>query len=213
MKLMVVFWGVSVAMVTTTAALAGSGPMPIDEKPSIVGSGSVALGGYASLSRDSVTRDSMKSSVFGVTVAPLLDVFVADRVSMGGGVALLSFRATNEDSGSRTDANVLVVRPTFRLGWYVPLGERVGFWPIAHVGYGYAHSRSTSTNGSESTSATSEGRNTSIGLDAQIVFHVGDGWFVRAVPAAAYVSSGSAGGVGAPIGLLGGFLLGFGGFV
>ena len=157
MKLMVAVWGAFLTLATTTAALAADG---VEERRTMASSGNVALGGYASLSRDSANNDAAKTSVFGVTVSPLLDVFVADRVSIGAGLTFLAFRGSSDQGTEHGEARTMIVRPTFRLGWYIPLGDRVGFWPIAQAGYGYARSTNTNNEGTQ----TSEARSTAIGL-------------------------------------------------
>jgi hypothetical protein len=214
MRRMVVVSSVCVVLAAATAALAEerpeSGGVPF------AGAGQVALGGYGTVSRNSTSQDGATYTTTGVTVAPLADVFVLDRVSVGAGLTFGYMRSQSDANGTHADARTVLARPTLRLGWYLPLGEKVGFWPVVSLGYGYASSDGTSTTGSVTTGGSSHAKSSAIGLDAQLVFHVADRWFVRAVPAAGYVSSGSGAGigaVGASTGLLGGFLVGLGGWM
>lgn len=216
MKLMVVVCGVVAGVFVGTVALAGTGDLP-ERPPERLGSpGTVALGGYAGFHRGSATSDGQQFGGFGVTVAPLLDVFVLDRVSLG-----VSFPVAYSESESRSEGVTATTRatsigPSARLGYYIPLGERVALWPVLSAAMGHVSAKSTATHDGVREESAFSARSQSLGIEAQILVHVGDGCFLRAVPAgglASWTSSTGGGMLGGPFGVGGSLLFGFGGWI
>lgn len=74
-------------------------------------------------------------------IAPSLDVFVIDHLSVGGLVefSLTSNSITFPTGGATEQTNELPSALTFaivpRVGWYFPLGDRFGVWPRLGLGY------------------------------------------------------------------------------
>ena len=133
-----------------------------------------------------------------------VDVFAARRFSVGVAGSVSRWKASTtingEDGGS---SRSVMAGAALRLGYYVPLGERVGFWPMLSAGASHIDFRQ---NGSEQLDAHIE----DVKLLANLVFHVDRGWYLTVTPGfVAYQRSNIPGnvGLGAP-----NISIGFGGY-
>jgi hypothetical protein len=71
----------------------------------------------------------------GFVLRPALDVFVIDRLSIGGA---LEFTYTSFNLGPATaDLFTFTVMP--RIGYSLPLGDKFAFWPQGGLGVGFAN--------------------------------------------------------------------------
>ena len=102
---------------------------------------------------------------FYINVAPGLDYFIKDQISVG---ASLDLGTTIGDGPDET-----VLGGAVRLGYNMPVAESLSFWPRAKAGI--VHS-------STSTIAASDTTSFLIGLDAPVLFHPVNHFFVGAGP-------------------------------
>ena len=193
--------------------------------------GTLALGGSLSVTQTSGTLDvsdvKAEGSQTSVSAAPQLDWFVTGGLSLGlsaaGSYGRYETKQYNPSDPSRSSlkssGRLLGIRPSLRVGYYFPLGEHVGFWPVVHGDFGYT-SMHVEVSGSDGVTSPNSGSSTTkqLGLDAQIVFHVADHWFLHVAPGLAYVSSNRNEGMYGPLGgttggLLSGVAFGFGGWM
>jgi hypothetical protein len=102
------------------------------------------------------------NGLFSVTLAPALDYFVADHVSLGGQVVLLYAR----NGGAKLTAFGLGPR----IGYEFPLSEKVSLWPKLSIIYATANVDSgVSTLGG---SVTFDGWSLAVDVFAPLLFHV-----------------------------------------
>lgn len=159
-------------------------------EPSTFGAaGTVAIGGQLGVSHHDVpTAGGGPLKATQVAVSPTVDLFVAKNVSVG----LLATGAwssvrTDQAGAPRTDRSRFFGSQV-RLGLYVPIGERFGFWPVARAGYGR---QSFSHEGGDRLLFPGDPpvhRTFVAGVDAQLVLHVSEHLFLRFVPIGASVA-------------------------
>jgi hypothetical protein len=104
-----------------------------------------------------------QQTAFGASV--LLDHFVASNVSLGIGVSGSSLRA-RPDPDVRSSA----VMGSLRAGYFIPLGDRAAFWPVARVGFGKQWQSDTSATALEAA------------IDVQLTYAISDHLYLRATP-------------------------------
>ncbi len=163
---------------------------PIDMgKPGTLVIGGALMGGRHS----STPTPGSEQSSSSVTASITGDLFVARNVSLGvgigGGYSTFTYRTTELGESSNHQA---AVGAALRLGYYIPISNRVGLWPVVSAGLTYAKTTGTIAEGTGSTKE--------IDLLAQVIFHVDEHWFLRLQPGlVAYSSSTGFGGGLAPV--------------
>jgi len=159
--------------------------------------GTVAMSG--SLQGFYVKNGDATTKGLGTTAS--VDVFVVPGLSLG--VSGLAFYAKNGDVGG--SARAVMEGGGLRVGYYVPLGERVGLWPM--VSAEVEHLSIADGDGVQRGSSDTK----QVRLLGNILFHVDRGWFLTVTPGLLTYSTSSG-----DIGILGSagpsLAVGFGGY-
>ncbi|GAC1352839.1 MAG: hypothetical protein NVS3B20_17460 [Polyangiales bacterium] len=131
----------------------------------------------------------------GVSLSPTFDFFVMKGLSVGTGLDFGYSKTTSRthdwSSGVTNEVRTtyLSLRPTLRIGYYLPLSERIGFWPIVRAGFSRAWEKSeTDDVVSPSVSDSSWPEKSFIGFSAQIIARLDDHWFLNIAPFVASAS-------------------------
>lgn len=148
-------------------------------------------GGDASVPGTSSAQSSL-------TVAPSLDVFVTDNLTIGGSAAVFARRARYGGGGAEMHQYGAGLAP--RIGWAVPLGEGLALWPRVRGGFGVA--------GGDLASAEPS---FSVGADGLLVVALGRHALLDVGPRVSYARSavGTTTAYGAALGMSGGLSLVF----
>jgi hypothetical protein len=107
-----------------------------------IGYGYRGIAGYMHDSTNTNTTGGQKSSADMVWLAPSVDVFVHDRVSIGGTLAVSLARGTSTIPGVLGQEPQTVTGTGFgftvmpRVGYAIPLGSTFALWPRVGFGYG-----------------------------------------------------------------------------
>ena len=199
--------GARAALVTAAvcAGLATNGNAFADEPPIEFGTpGTVVISGAFRASYSKSTSDATQTMNESIGTNVNGDVFVAPGLSLGLSGLWSYGKASYAPAGQPASGyRGLVGGGALRVGYYVPLGARVGFWPVASAGLIHVSAHGDSVQGSE-------GSAKQLTLLAQFLFHVDRGWFLSVTPALVAYSTSSDG-----IGQLGAgpsVALGFGGY-
>jgi len=143
--------------------------------------GTVAIGGQAGggVSRDDA-MGTMRTQQWGISGALIGDVFIAKNLSLGAVGAGTHFftRGVSSTGSTKTNGNAAMVAA--RLGYYLPISERVGFWPVLQVGHEHQWSSIAYSDGFDDT--TGPAVSWTGGLSAQILVHLSEHLYLRAVP-------------------------------
>jgi hypothetical protein len=145
----------------------------------------MSYGGPAGVSFRSTKVDGAgETSTTTLWLAPSFDVFVTDHVSLGALLEVTHSWGSIEQAGQHlelpgTTSTTLLPR----IGFYVPLGlgDRVGLWPRASVGYTSVASVSYAAAGSVPVRDTFHAL--MLDLDVAVVYRFGETFFMRAGPA------------------------------
>lgn len=110
----------------------------------------------------------------------MIDRFVAPNVSVGisGGASSMLYEA--QSNGTLQTTSSTSVQGALSFGYFVPLGDRAGFWPAARVGVAGLWSRYESQYGVYE--APKRAQIVSGGIDLQFTYAVSDHLYLRAVP-------------------------------
>lgn len=116
----------------TTEAPVKDAFLPDPPSPAFGEPGELVLSGTAVGSFSVFTYDETQAAQTDVSFGPGLDVFVVRRLSLG---LALSVRYTHvtSDTGSETTRASFSVGP--RVGYVIPLTEKLSFWPTLSVGF------------------------------------------------------------------------------
>jgi hypothetical protein len=94
-----------------------------------------AVTGWVSFNRTTLGDDELST----VALAPTVDVFVAPRLSLGSQLTLFSAKSTSTSSAFGDTSFVGGgLRP--RIGWVIPLGDDLSFWPRGFASFTAMHS-------------------------------------------------------------------------
>ena len=122
-----------------------------------------------------------ETSTTSIWLAPSADVFVTDHLSLGGLIEISHTWGAIEGGGRRLElpgTTSLTFLP--RVGFYVPIGDRIGVWPRAGVGWSSVESVSFVSTGSAPTHETF--RSMILDVDLSLVYRFGETFFMRAGP-------------------------------
>jgi hypothetical protein len=148
-------------------------PAASAEKLGDVGTISISGAVTAQNSKHSSTAGDAEATMIGG--AAMIDRFFLPNVSVGVGVGG-SYWFNGQQPGSN-DPSVRAkgINGSLRLGYFIPLGERAAFWPVARVGV----SGDWTTPSGRS---THHGRTIDTGLDVQLTYAISDHLYLRATP-------------------------------
>ncbi len=121
--------------------------------------------------------------------APSADVFVIDHLSVGGRVEVAHTWGAVEGGGQRLElpgTTTLGFVP--RVGFYVPVSDRIGIWPRAGFGWSSVESASFLSTGSAPAKETF--RSLLLDVDLSVVYRFGETFFLRAGPEVAVTLGG-----------------------
>jgi hypothetical protein len=107
--------------------------------------------------------------------------FVAQHLSLGVGLGLQWFNGSSPNSAGGGNETFFHVGP--RVGYDIPLGSHVSFWPQIGVDFRFGASSETSSSGLGTTSTSSNTTIFGLSVFAPILVHPVDGVFVGAGPA------------------------------
>jgi len=122
-----------------------------------------------------------EESTTSVWLAPAADVFVTDHLSLGARVDVHHTWGTVETNGQRLElpgTTSMTFLP--RVGFYVPIGDRVGLWARASVGW--TSTQSVSFLAAGGTPTTETFRAMVLALDASVVYRFNETFFMKAGP-------------------------------
>jgi hypothetical protein len=122
-----------------------------------------------------------ETSTTSIWLAPSADIFVTDHLSVGGLIEVGHTWGAIEGGGRRVElpgTMSLTFMP--RVGFYVPLGDRIGIWPRAGFGWSSIESVSFLSTGSAPTRETF--RAMLLDVDLSLVYRFGETFFMRAGP-------------------------------
>src|SRR5262249_45189622 len=114
-------------------------------------------------------------------LAPSADIFVTDHLSVGGLVEVGYTWGAVEDGAQRLEvpgATSLTFLP--RVGFYVPLGDRMGLWPRAGLGWSSVDSVSFLSTGSAPVRETFQSM--LLDVDLSLVYRFTETFFMRTGP-------------------------------
>jgi hypothetical protein len=138
---------------------------------------------FRSSKADSITPGgpSSEESTTSLWLAPSADIFVTEHLSLGGLIEVAHTWGAIEGAGQRVElpgTTSLTLLP--RVGFYVPISDRIGVWPRAGVGYSSVESVAFLSNGSPPTRETF--RSMVLDVDLSLVYRFGETFFMRAGP-------------------------------
>lgn len=147
---------------------------------SAAGIGSVGWGGAIGYNKSSYTTTWGAETATPLTststsesfwFAPAVDVFVARRVSIGVAAGVLFSRSRFDATGTQSDYEVetLSVAAAPRVGYVVPLGQRLSFWP--RLGLALSASEQSGTVAPDGRPVSWTGRAIAGELDLALVYH------------------------------------------
>lgn len=138
---------------------------------------------FRSEKSDSLTPGgpASETSTTSLWLAPSADVFVTDHLSLGGLIEIGHTWGAIEGGGQRVElpgTTSMTFLP--RVGFYVPLMDRIGLWPRVGVGYSSVESVSFLSTGSVPVRETF--RAMMLDVDLSLVYRFGETFFMRAGP-------------------------------
>lgn len=199
---------VLVAVGVSSATYATSGAAQADEGAKSFGDpGTVVMSGSFSGSYSHDQSEQRDMTTKAVSTSAMVDVFVVPNVSVGVSGSFGYGKSTYPDlAGQDRNNRFYSGSGALRVGYYLPLGERVGLWPVVSAAI-----NRTNFLGDDGGELDVRGR--SVSAIAQIVFHVAPHWFLRVAPGLVAYSTSKGVGGGPGIGASAPFLgVGFGGY-
>lgn len=152
-----------------------------------VSGGGVSYAGPAGVALRSTRSDALEpggpaseTSTTSLWLAPSVDVFVVDQLSVGGRVEIVHTWGAVEDGATRLElpgTTSMTFLP--RIGFYVPL-ERLGIWP--RVGFGWTSLASASFASTGSAPVRETLRAMLLEVDLSLVYRFTETFFMRAGP-------------------------------
>jgi len=138
---------------------------------------------FRSSKADSVVPGAPGSETSTTTIwfAPAADVFVTDHLSVGGLIEIAHTWGAIEGGGRRVElpgTTSMTFLP--RVGFYVPLSDRIGIWPRAGLGWSSVESVSFLSTGSAPSRETF--RSMILDVDLSLVYRFGETFFMRGGP-------------------------------
>ncbi len=133
-----------------------------------------------------------ETSTTTMWLAPSADVFVVDHLSVGGRIEIAhTWGAVSPATGSGQrlelpGTTTLTFVP--RVGFYVPISDRIGIWPRAGFGWSSVESASFLSTGSAPVKETF--RSLLLDVDVSVVYRFGETFFLRAGPEVAVTLGG-----------------------
>jgi hypothetical protein len=122
-----------------------------------------------------------ETSTTSIWFAPSVDVFVIDHLSVGGLIEIGHTWGAVEANGRRLElpgTTSMTFLP--RVGYYIPITDRVGIWPRTGVGFSSVESVSFLSTGSAPAKDTF--RSMVLDVDLSLVYRFGETFFMRAGP-------------------------------
>lgn len=166
------------------AAAGGTAEASVTEMPESKGmfgkAGQIVISGDLELSFESRSFKAPEGedpeSQTTITLAPALDYFVIDNLSIGGQIAFTRI-SQGDDS-----AQLIGIGP--RVGYNLGLTENISLWPRLHFRYSMVSLKSETVDPITGATSTSEvdGNRMTIGIDAPILFHPAEHFFVGIGP-------------------------------
>jgi hypothetical protein len=132
---------------------------------------------------DAVTpgAPSSERSTTSLWLSPAADVFVLEHLSVGGRIEIAHSWGAVEGGGQRIElpgTTSLGLLP--RVGFYVPLGDRLGIWPRIGVGWSSTESATFLSSGSAAMKTTF--RTMLLDADLSLVYRFSETFFLRGGP-------------------------------
>jgi hypothetical protein len=125
--------------------------------------GTTSISGSVGAQHHKQTEPTGQTTQTAIGTLALLDHFVAPNVSVGVGVGA--------SMGGDTPTRRLAAMGSLRAGYFIPLGERAAFWPMARVGLGRQWIEGTAV-----------GSSVEAGVDVQLTYAISDHLYLRAIP-------------------------------
>lgn len=122
-----------------------------------------------------------ETSTTSLWLSPSADVFVTEHLSVGGLVEIAHTWGAVESGGKRLElpgTTSLTFMP--RVGFYVPIGDRIGIWP--RVGLGWSSVESVSFASTGGAPARETFRSMILDADLSLVYRFTETFFMRAGP-------------------------------
>lgn len=144
-------------------------------------SGTTAIGGQLGVGMQSIdVPPAEPARVMGVHGVVAGDRFIADRVSLGLMASGSSLTATFSDGGVQRKSRFNSAYGAVSVGYFIPIGDRAGLWPVARVGAGASFSRHGDGSAGGFTSRDAYG--VVMAADLQLTYAISDHLYLRAVP-------------------------------
>lgn len=113
--------------------------------------------------------------------APSADVFVAEHFSVGARIEIAHAWGAVEGGGQRVElpgATSMTFLP--RIGFHIPINDRIGIWP--RIGFGYTNVESASFASTGSAVQTETFHAMLLDVNLSVVYRFGETFFLRAGP-------------------------------
>jgi hypothetical protein len=135
----------------------------------------------ASLEDKDGLRPSVETSLTRLWLAPSVDVFVTEHLSVGGRFEVSHAWGFVERAGTNVEVPPLTsVTLLPRVGFYAPLADRLGLWP--RVAIGYTTDESVAWGSSEVGARKASTRAMLLELEVAVVVRMTETFFLRAGP-------------------------------
>ncbi len=126
-------------------------------------------------------RPSVETSLTRLWLAPSVDVFVTEHLSVGGRFEVSHVWGSVERAGTNIEVPPLTsVTVLPRVGFYAPLADRLGLWP--RVAIGYTTDESVASVSSEPGPVKASMRAMLLELEVAVVVRMTETFFLRAGP-------------------------------
>ncbi len=141
--------------------------------------GTISISGHVGVQdmRSTAPSESTFNRRLGANL--FVDRFIAPNVSVGVGVGGSLFAASMKVNNLEGTSRGSGLNGSLRLGYFVPLGARAGFWPVARVGVSGDWSRAYDTN-DKKLWPTQHGQTIEAALDVQLTYSISDHVYLRA---------------------------------
>jgi len=107
-----------------------------------------------------------EASSTALDVRPSFDVFLSQRLTLGGEASFVVQWSTTEGAGGSGKSTAYLLSALPRIGYYLPLSDSVAFWPRVSVGGSYA--RTTRDSAALGANADSVAFRTNVDLDLAV---------------------------------------------